>query len=144
MFGSGTTRIIERFLAGDAVALTVHEKRTDFPEVPTFEEYLGDKLPKGMPLRAYRMWSGPSAVDKYFVLPAKTPMPTVEALRESFRKVLDDPEFQRYARNVLGEGYVPLTGPATRDLVRDSIVVPDEIQEFNKKLRAKHGLPLPN
>ena len=47
MFGSGTSRIIRRFLKGDAVALAVHEKRADFPEVPTLEELLGDKLPKG-------------------------------------------------------------------------------------------------
>lgn len=144
MFGSGTTRIIERFLGGDAVALTVHEKRADFPQIPTFEEYLGDKLPQGMPRRAYRIWSGPSSVDKYFVLPEKTPEKIVLALRESFQKVLADPEFQTYAKNVLGEGYVALSGPKTRELVQDSIVVPDEIQAFNSKLREKHGLPLPN
>lgn len=144
MFGSGTTRIIKRFLKGDATALAVHEKRADFPDLQTLEELLGDKLPAGMARKAYRIWSGPSAVDKYFVVPAKTPAATVKVLRQSFDKVLADPEFQKYAKKVLGKGYRALTGPETKQLVKDSLVVPDDVQAFNKKLRAKHGLPVSN
>ncbi len=142
MFGSGTSRIIRRFLKGDAVALAVHEKRADFPEVPTLQELLGDKLPKGMARKAYRIWSGPSSVDKYFVLPAKTPAAVVKVLRVSFDKVLADPGFQKDARKILGKGYRPLTGPETRQLVKDSLVIPAEVASFNDKLRTKHGLPI--
>ena len=142
MFGSGTSRIIRRFLKGDAMALAVHEKRADFPKVPTLEELLGDKLPKGMARKAYRIWSGPSSVDKYFVLPAKTPAAVVKALRASFDKVLADPGFQKDAKKILGKGYRPLTGPDTKQLVKDSLVIPDEVMSFNEKLRKKHGLPI--
>ena len=142
MFGSGTSRIIRRFLKGDAMALAVHEKRADFPKVPTLEELLGDKLPKGMARKAYRIWSGPSSVDKYFVLPAKTPAVVVKALRDSFDKVLADPGFQKDAKKILGKGYRPLTGPDTKQLVKDSLVIPDEVMSFNEKLRKKHGLPI--
>ena len=142
MFGSGTSRIIRRFLKGDAMALAVHEKRADFPKVPTLEELLGDKLPKGMARKAYRIWSGPSSVDKYFVLPAKTPAAVVKALRASFDKVLADPGFQKDAKKILGKGYRPLTGPDTRQLVKDSLVIPAEVMSFNEKLRKKHGLPI--
>ncbi len=144
MFGSGTSRIIRRFLKGDAVALAVHEKRADFADVPTLEELLGDKLPKGMARKAYRIWSGPSSVDKYFVLPAKTPATVVTALRASFDKVLADPGFQKDAGKILGKGYRPLTGPDTKQLIRDSLVIPDEVMSFNRKLREKHGLPVQN
>ena len=142
MFGSGTSRIIRRFLEGDAVALAVHEKRADFPKVPTLEELLGDRLPRGMARKAYRIWSGPSSVDKYFVLPARTPAAVVEALRASFDEVLADPGFRKDAGKILGKGYRPLTGPETKQLVRDSLVIPDEVLGFNRKLREKHGLPL--
>ena len=142
MFGSGTSRIIRRFLKGDAMALAVHEKRADFPKVPTLEELLGDKLPKGMARKAYRIWSGPSSVDKYFVLPAKTPAAVVKALRASFDKVLADPGFQKDAKKILGKGYRPLTGPDTRQLVKDSLVIPAGVMSFNEKLRKKHGLPI--
>ena len=144
MFGSGTSRIIRRFLKGDAVALAVHEKRADFAEVPTLEQLLGDKLPKGMARKAYRIWSGPSSVDKYFVLPAKTPATVVTALRASFDKVLADSGFQKDAGKILGKGYRPLTGPETKQLIRDSLVIPDEVMSFNRKLREKHGLPVQN
>ncbi len=144
MFGSGTSRIIRRFLKGDAVALAVHEKRADFPEVPTLEELLGDKMPKGMARKAYRIWSGPSSVDKYFVLPAETPAAVVTALRASFDQVLAGPGFQKNARKILGKGYRPLTGPETKQLIKDSLVIPDEVMSFNRKLRDKHGLPLQN
>lgn len=142
MFGSGTSRIIRRFLKGDATAVAVHEKRADFPKVPTLEELLGDKLPKGMARKAYRIWSGPSSVDKYFVLPAKTPEATVQAVRAAFEKVLADAGFQKDARKILGKGYRPLSGPDTRQLIKDSLVIPDDVRSFNLKLRKKHGLPV--
>lgn len=144
MFGSGTNRIIKRFIKEGAVALAVHEHRADFPEVPTLEKLLGDKLPGGKIQDAYRVWSGPSAVDKYFVVPPGTPDATIEALRGSFEKALQDPGFVKAAQKILGKGYHALSGPATKELVKKSIVVPDEIMSFNQKLRSKYGLPVQN
>lgn len=144
MFGSGTSRIIKRFLKGDAVALAVHEKRADYPEVPTLEQLLGDKLPEGKARKAYRIWSGPSSVDKYYVVPAKTPKAVVAVLRESFRKALADPDFVKAAQKVLGKGYREISGPETKQMVKDSIVIPGEVITFNRKLREKYGLPVQN
>ncbi len=143
VFGSGTTKILNRFLKeGDALPLATQAPRSDFPEVPTFEKVLGGKRPSGKEWRAYKAWAGPSAVDKYFAVPPGTPEAVLEILRDSFQKTTKDLKFVKQAQNILGEGFLVIGGKETRELVEDSLVIPEDVIGVMQKLREKYGLPL--
>ncbi len=142
MFGSGTARIITRFLKeGMATALAIHAPRGDFPDVPTFEDLLGDKRPKGLAWKAYTAWTGASTVDKYFVVPPGTPDNILQILRESFQKTVKDPRFVKQAQNILGKGFLVISGDKTKEMIRDSLVIPNEVIGLMQRLRKKYGLP---
>ena len=142
MFGSGTTKIIERFIKDEgAVPLAAEVDRPDMPKVPTFEKLMGDNKPKGVKWDAYRAWAGPSSVDKYFAVSPGTPKALLNILRASFQATTQDPEFVKQARNILGGGYVVLDGPATRALVEGAIVIPEGALKEITALRVKYGLP---
>jgi tripartite-type tricarboxylate transporter receptor subunit TctC len=143
MLGSGTNTILKRFLDnGDAVTIATESPRRDFPEVPTFEAYMGDKKPTGDAWRAFRAWAGPSQVDKFFALPPGTPAPILKTLRDSFISATSDPAFQAQAMVTLGEGYSIITGEQTHALIEDIVSTSPEVQALAHNLRKKYGLPL--
>jgi hypothetical protein len=143
MFGSGTTKILKRFIdSGEAVALVGEAPRRDFPDVPTFEAYLGDKKPSGKEWQAFRAWAGPSSVDKYFAAPPKIPDVALTVLRASFLAATRDPAFEKQAEATLGDGYNIMSGEQTAALIRDVLVIPPEVQQVANNLRKKHGLPV--
>lgn len=143
MLGSGTARIIKRFLkGGETVALLLHSPRGDFPDIPTFEQFLGDKRPKGLAARAYSAFSASSSVDKFFVLPPGTPENIVKVLSESFQKVVRDPEFVSRAQKLLGKGFIAMTGSKTKQMVRDALVIPKDVIGSIVQIRKKYGLPI--
>jgi len=48
------------------------------------------------------------------------------------------------AQKILGEGFREISGLETKQMVKNSLVIPDEVMRFNRKLREKHGLPVSN
>jgi tripartite-type tricarboxylate transporter receptor subunit TctC len=143
MFGSGTNTILKRFLdSGEAVTIASESPRRDFPEVPTFEAYMGDKKPTGNAWRAFRAWAGPSQVDKFFALPPHTPEAILKTLRDSFISATSDPAFQAQAEITLGDGFSILTGEQTHALIEDIVSTSPEVQALAHELRKKYGLPL--
>jgi hypothetical protein len=142
MFGSGTAKILNRFIKDeDAVPIIAQSPRGDLPGIKTFVEYLGDKKPTGDKWAAFAAWTGPSAVDKFFVAPPKTPKDILATLRASFKATTSDPRFVKAARSILGGGYKIQSAAETRQLVETAITIhPGALKEI-KRLRAKYGLP---
>jgi tripartite-type tricarboxylate transporter receptor subunit TctC len=142
MFGSGTTKIIKRFLgSGEAVPLAADAPRADFSDVPTFEQAMGEKMPTGTELKSYRSWAGPSAVDKYFAAPPGVPDALLKILRDSFKATVEDPRFVAQAEATLGD-FRPLSGAEVRAIIEDILVIAPEVVTVSNGLRKKYGLPL--
>jgi hypothetical protein len=142
MFGSGTTKILDRFIKNEgAVPLATEFPRPDFPGVPLFATVLGDKKPSGVKWRAYSDWGGTSAVDKFFATPPKTPAKILKVLRTSYLAATKDPKFTKDATNILGGGYVISDGPRTLGLIKGALTVAKDTQREIERLRKKHGLP---
>jgi tripartite-type tricarboxylate transporter receptor subunit TctC len=142
MFGSGTDDIIARFLKGGAaVPLAAEVARPDYPDVPTYEQVLGNKKPTGTMWKAYRTWGGGNAVDKYFATPPKTPADILRILRVSFVQTGKDPEFRKTANDTLGGGFVTISGEETFERIEGSLNIPADVHDLVRKLRAKYGLP---
>lgn len=142
MFGSGTDKILRRFLGKEgAVPITTEVQRKDMPKVPTLVQLLGDKKPTGDKWAAYAAWTGPSAVDKYFAVSPKTPKDILNILQASFKAATASTDFKKQAKTILGGGYTVLTGPETRKLVEGAVVLsPGALKEISR-LRAKYKLP---
>ncbi len=142
MFGSGTSKILKRFIKDEgAVPLVVEAARPDFPGLPVFTELLKKKNLTQEQWAAFRQWNGSGAVDKYFAVPPKTPKDRLNILRASFQAATHDPAFEKQARNIMGRGYIIIDGPTTGKAIADAIKVdPRGLGEI-KRLRAKYGLP---
>jgi tripartite-type tricarboxylate transporter receptor subunit TctC len=142
MFGSGTVTILNRFIKDEgAMALVTEQARPDFPKVPVFTELLRKKNLSAGAWAAFRQWTGPGAVDKYFAAPPKTPKARLDVLQASFMATTSDARFKKQANNIFGGGYAILTGKQTRDAIAGAITPdPKGLAEI-KRLRAKYGLP---
>ncbi len=143
MFGSGTNKILRRFIdSGEAVALAAESPRRDFPNVPVFEAYLGDKKPAGNEWQAFRAWAGPSTIDKFFVVPPGTPDAHLQTLRSSFMAATKSPEFEKQAEATLGDGFNILSGEDTHAQIKAVLIVTPEVQQVANALRKKYSLPV--
>jgi hypothetical protein len=142
MFGSGTDKILDRFIKQEGAApLVVEKPRGDYPGAPVFEDLLKKKGLTKEQWAAYRQWTGSNAIDKFFALPPKTPAGPRDILRASFKATTANPKFKKEANNILGDGYVPVDGKKTRDLIVDAIEQNPAGVEVVKAMRAKLGLP---
>lgn len=117
------------------------ERRKDFPNVPTYEEFLGDKRPTGISWKAYKIWSGPAEVDKPLAAPPGTPDKVVTLLRKAYQKMVKDMDFIKQANRFLGTAWFTRGGEKTSAMVLESTEISKEAREFLNNIRKKNGLP---
>jgi tripartite-type tricarboxylate transporter receptor subunit TctC len=118
------------------------ERRAEFPDVPTFLEYLGKKKPSGIAWEAYGAWADAENVDKFIVAPPKTPNSIVAVLREAFMKMNKDEDFKAQANKFFGESWSLNSGEKTETMIRQITTVPKESQDYLTQMRKKYGLPV--
>ncbi len=118
------------------------ERRAEFPDVPTFIEYLGKKKPSGVAWDAYGAWANAEDVDKFIVAPPKTPDNVVAALREAFNKLNSDDEFKAQADKFFGESWALNSGDKTEAMIKKITSVPQKAQDYLTQMRKKYGLPV--
>ena len=130
---------------GSRLVLLTDKRRKDFPDIPTFsEEMLGDKKPsRGIAWQAYKVWAGPSDVDKFIHAPEGTPDNVMSILHSAWAKMVQDPAFPgatppsssaRPWRTRDGRGY-------DRSWPWRSPTPPQEVKDFLFNIRKEHGLP---
>jgi tripartite-type tricarboxylate transporter receptor subunit TctC len=117
------------------------ERRPGYPNVPTFEEVLGDKKPKGASWEAYLAWAGPNEIDKFLVAAPGTPDSVIATLREAFGKMAKDEEFKTQATNFFGDAWRTRTGEKTQTMIREVTTITKDAETFLTKIRMKYGLP---
>ena len=117
------------------------ERRRDFPNVPTYQELLGNKRPSGISWQAYRVWSGPAEVDKPLAVPPGTPEKIVAILREAYQKMVKDQGFIKQASKFLGNAWSTRGGEKTAAMVKQSTEMSKEVRDFLYNIRKKNGLP---
>ena len=144
MWGTANAKLIrdlQRDGVVDPLVLLTGTRRKDFPDVPTFEEVLGDKKPSGVAWRAYKVWTRPSDVDKFLSVPKGTPANVVKILRDAWGKMVQDAKFQAEATKFFGEAWVQRDGPATAKLVMEATDATKEVKDFLFNIRKEYGLP---
>lgn len=144
VWGTSNAKLINDFVkAGkhDVLFQQEDERRPGFPNVPTFEEILGDKKPKGAAWEGYLAWSGPNEIDKFLVAPEGTPKDVLAELRAAFVKMGQDEEFKKQATNFFGDAWRTRTGDKTQSMIRDVTTISKDAETVLTKLRKKYGLP---
>ncbi len=149
MFGTSNAFIIRRILQegiGEAIGTMgtfkggKFERRPDFPDIPTFEEILGDKKPTGLPWQAYMVWIGPSMVDKFLSAPRGTPDSIVSILTDAYARMARDPGFDAMVRKTVSEVYEVNIGKEVDGVIKAILDVPPEAIKYGQDLQIKHGI----
>jgi tripartite-type tricarboxylate transporter receptor subunit TctC len=144
LWGTSNAKLINDFVKEgkhDVLFQQEDERRPGFPNVPTFEEVLGDKKPKGAAWEGYLAWSGPNEIDKFLVAPEGTPKDLVATLRAAFTKMGQDEEFKKQATNFFGDAWRTRTGDKTQTMIHDVTTISKDAEGVLTKLRKKYSLP---
>jgi tripartite-type tricarboxylate transporter receptor subunit TctC len=118
------------------------ERRAEFPDVPTFNEFLGAKKPSGVAWEAYGAWANAEDVDKFIVAPPKTPDNVVAVLREAFNRLKTDEDFKAQANKFFGESWTLNSGDKTEAMIKKITSIPKNAQDYLTQMRKKYGLPV--
>lgn len=96
----------------------------NFPDLPSFYEAYqtmnGGKKPSGPSFEAWKNLIQIGVMsNKFLALPEGTPKNIVEVYRETAVKILKDPEFAKYAENIVG-GYEQVIGDDALPVIRNA------------------------
>src|SRR4051812_36769390 len=98
------------------------ERSSKFPDVPAIAEFAKDEKTK----QILALIFSPQAMDRPVLLPPGTPADKVKALREAFKKAMDDPGFQAEAKKQKLEiEYV--SGEKVAKIIENAYSFPKEI-----------------
>lgn len=147
MFGTANAFIVRRLVQEKAMETIAtigvirkdkFSRRPDFPDVPTFEEFLGNKKPTGIPWQAYIAWVGPGVVDKTIAASPSTPDNLMAILTDAYLKMSKDPQFDSTVKKMVSEVYDVTTGKETDELMKAILSVPPEAVQYQIDIKAKH------
>ena len=145
MYSTSTVPVIQSLMREgvvDLICIQDEERRSDFPQVPTFTEMLGSKRPNGAPWQAYMGWAGPPELDKFLTAPRSTPDAFVKTIRVAFSKAMKDPEVQKEGDRSFGEGWRSHSGERMEAVIKQHVAIPKEAKDFLLKMRKKYDLPV--
>ena len=95
----------------------------------------------GVSWQAYKVWYGPSELNKFLVVHQDTPDNIVGIFRRGHEKMAQSPDFIAEANRFFGLGWMVRRGQETEALVKELIDVSKEVKEFLRGARKKRGLP---
>ena len=149
MFATSNAFIIKRLLNEGVVNVLAqggtyknrkYHRRSDFPDVPTFEEVLGKKKPTGIAWQSYRAWVASVEVDKFLVAPRNTPKKYVTILRTAFEEMSKDPKFDQLVKRMVTEVYDVGVGQDTADTIKEVLSAPPAALDYGRGLQEKFGI----
>lgn len=149
MFGTSTERTIQAMAKEGLIVPITQEgiisggklvRRPDFPDTPTFEELLGNKKPSGLPWQGYTAWTAATYVDKWISAPPGTPPNVMNILRDAFRKMAKDPQFDATVKKVISPIYTVGVGEETAAMVKQVLDAPPEAFKYGTDLQRKFGI----
>jgi len=114
------------------------QRRSEFPEVPVFEDLAKEQKPTGVSWQAYTIFAGSDSVGRPLHAPPKTPAKIVQDLRDGFSRMKDDPEFKVELKRVSGDDAQILLAAEAEPILRQLLVVSPAMQEYINGLMKKY------
>jgi hypothetical protein len=113
--------------------------RPDLKGVPVFVDQIEGKIKDPLAGKAFKYWVSITAVDKFLSLAPGTPAPIVAAYRNTFWKIMKDPEFiERSAK--LSDEVTPMSHTDMEMLINTLAATPPEVVSYLTTLLRKQGL----
>jgi tripartite-type tricarboxylate transporter receptor subunit TctC len=135
LVGQGFSPFIQQ---GMLTAAGTFQRRSEFPDVPVFEDVAKEQRPSGIPWQAYMIWAGSDSVGRPLHAPPKTPPEIVRSLRDAFARMKEGAEFKAELKKISGEDAQILLGDEADQLLRQLVVVSPPIQDFINGLMKKY------
>jgi hypothetical protein len=114
------------------------QRRSEFPDVPVFEDVAKGQRPTGVAWQAYTIWAGSDSVGRPFHAAPKTPPELLRVLRDGFARMREGAEFKAESKRVSGEDVQILLGDEADQLLRQLLVVSPPIQDYINGLMKKY------
>jgi hypothetical protein len=114
------------------------QRRSEFPDVPVFEDLAKEQRPSGTAWQAYTIWAGTDSIGRPFHGAPKTPAELMRVLREGFARMREGAEFKAELKRVSGEDAQILLAEEAEQILRQLLVVSPAIQEFTNGLMKKY------
>ena len=114
------------------------QRRSEFPDVPVFEDLAKEQRPSGAPWQAYTIFAGTDSVGRPLHAAPKTPANILRHLRDGFARMKEDPEFKTELKRVSGEDAQMLLAAEVDPLLRQLLVVSPSIQGYINGLMKKY------
>ncbi len=114
------------------------QRRSEFPDVPVFEDLAREQRPSGFAWQAYTVWAGSDSVGRPLHAPPKTPADIQRVLRDGFARMKEGAEFKAELKKVSGEDAEILLADEADLILRQLVVVSPAIQDFINGLMKKY------
>ena len=114
------------------------QRRSEFPDVPVFEDLAKEQRPSGVPWQAYTIFAGTDSVGRPLHAAPKTPENMLRQLRDGFARMKEDAEFKVELKKVSGEDAQMLLAAEVDPLLRQLLVVSPSIQAYINGLMKKY------
>jgi tripartite-type tricarboxylate transporter receptor subunit TctC len=135
LIGQGFTPFVQQ---GMLSANGAFQRRSEFPDVPVFEDMANEQRPSGVPWQAYTIFAGTDSVGRPLHAAPKTSANLLHQLRDGFARMKDDAEFKVELKRVSGEDAQMLSAGETEQLLRHLLVVSPSIQGYINGLMKKY------
>src|SRR6476660_3745210 len=103
--------------------------RSDFPDSPLLPQMIAGKIADPIALKSFEYWSSLESKDKWLALPPGTPADIVQVYRDSFLKLVEDPDFIGRAK-VMAEDFTPTSWQDLQSWIKTMADTPDESIKF--------------
>lgn len=148
MTSTANLSYIERFLATGKFKIVSQTgglrngalvSRPEFANVPIFATLLKDKIKDPVVRGAFDYWISNTAMDKWFAAPPHTPQPMLNAYREAYAKMVQDPEFVERGKKI-SDDFEPLLHADIDHLLNTLGATPPQAIDFITAMLRRQGL----
>ena len=117
--------------------------RPEFKDIPLFSDMLEGRVNDPIAKKGVDYWFALQSISTWFALPPGTPKPIVDAYREAYRKLGDDPSFVEHSKKI-AEDFTLQTGPDVESAVRTVDSTPKETLEYISAMLRRQGAAASN
>jgi hypothetical protein len=114
------------------------QRRSEFPEVPVFEDVAKGRRPTGTAWQAFTIWAGSDSAGRPLYAAPKTPPDITRVLRAGFARMTEGAEFKAELKRISGEDAQMLPAEEADPVLRQLLVVSPAVQDFTNGLMKKY------